>query len=109
MSKTTPNAETDRGNELKEDRSAERRCGVSLFGPNTQGSDESDTTHDVPVMEGERRTVSIEEYSYQRDGIARIDGTYPVIVPNAAPDDDVAVVITSVRPNVATAERLDAR
>ena len=52
--------------------------------------------------------VSVETYSYQRDGVARIDDTYPVIVPNTAPDDEVPVVITTVRPNGAVAERLDA-
>lgn len=109
MIETSPTAEGNPGNEREEDQSAERRCGVSLFGPNTEETGERDTTHDVPVIEGERRTVSVETYSYQRDGVARIDGTYPVIIPNAAPDDEVPVVITNVRPNGATAERLDAR
>ena len=108
MIETTPKAEDERGHDLEDDQSAERRCGVSLFGPNTKEAGGGETTQDVPVIEGEHRVVSVETYSYQRDGVARIDDTYPVIVPNTAPDDEVPVVITTVRPNGAVAERLDA-
>ena len=73
MIETTPKAEGERGHDFEDDQLAERRCGVSLFGPNTKEAGGGETTQDVPVIEGEHRVVSVETYSYQRDGVARID------------------------------------
>lgn len=56
-----------------------------------------------PVIEGERRSVTIESIGDQGDGIAKIDRGYVVIVPETTVGEQVTVEMETVRENVAFA------
>lgn len=60
-----------------------------------------------PVKEGELRTVTIEAVGDQGDGIAKVDRSYVVIVPEAEPGAQPTVRIDEVRENVAFASVVD--
>ncbi|MFB6125126.1 MAG: TRAM domain-containing protein [Halanaeroarchaeum sp.] len=57
-----------------------------------------------PVEEGDVREVRVESTGDQGDGIAKIDRGFVVIVPDAAPGDEVTVEIETVQPNYAVGQ-----
>ncbi|WP_323192248.1 TRAM domain-containing protein [Halostella sp. PRR32] len=76
--------ETSSGRSLRESEPKERR-----------------TDPDLPVEEGDQRTVTIEDIGEQGDGIARVKRGYVVIVPDTEVGERVVAEITDVTPNVA--------
>ncbi|WP_135535927.1 TRAM domain-containing protein [Halostella pelagica] len=76
--------ETSSGRSLRESDPKERR-----------------TDPDLPVEEGDQRTVTIEDIGEQGDGIARVKRGYVVIVPDTEVGERVVAEITDVTPNVA--------
>ena len=60
-----------------------------------------------PVVEGEQRTVEIEDIGDQGDGITRVERGFVVIVPDTKQSERVTIEITDVRENVAFAEVVD--
>jgi len=60
-----------------------------------------DDLRDPPVMEGDRRTVEIENLGDQGDGIARVERGYVVIVPDTDVGDEVTIEIEDLHPNFA--------
>jgi len=76
--------------------------------PSRSSRAEHQTSHpEPPVDAGDVRDVVIESTGDQGDGIAKIDRGFVVIVPGAAPGDEVTVEIESVQPNYAVAEIVD--
>lgn len=61
-------------------------------------------TPQPPVVEGDRRTVDIEDIGEQGDGIARVERGYVIIVPKTEQGERVTIEITDVRENVAFGE-----
>ena len=61
---------------------------------------------DAPVVEGDRREVTVTDVGDEGDGIAVVDG-YTLFVPGAEPGETVSVVVTDVKARFGFAERVD--
>jgi len=57
----------------------------------------------APVREGEERTITIQTIGDDGDGIAYVDRGFVLIVPNAAPGNEISVTITDVHETFAFA------
>ena len=77
--------------------------------PTTTGADPQpeQAPQTPPVVEGEQRTVEIEDIGDQGDGITRVERGFVVIVPDTKQSERVTIEITDVRENVAFAEVVD--
>lgn len=64
-------------------------------------------TRSPPVEAGDVREVTVETLGDEGDGIARIDRGYVLIVPDAEPDQEVAVEVETVRETFAIAAIID--
>jgi len=71
-----------------------------------EGATENQTNQGPPVEKGEVRSVKIEAFGDQGDGIAKVERGYVLIVPGAEPGDELTVQIDEVRENVGFAEMI---
>jgi predicted RNA-binding protein with TRAM domain len=91
-----------------------------LSSPSTNGATDTDDATDtdteperergppnLPVTEGEQRTVEIESLGDQGDGIARVERGFVVIVPDTEQGERVTIEIADVTENVAFAEVIE--
>jgi predicted RNA-binding protein with TRAM domain len=64
-------------------------------------------TEEKPVKVGEEMDVTISELSRRGDGVARVQG-FVIFVPNAKQGQAARIRITTIRPNFAIAELVNA-
>lgn len=67
-------------------------------------SDQPQEDPEPPVQKGDVRVVEIEAIGQQRDGIAKVEHGYVVIVPETEVGDEVTVEITNVTESFALGE-----
>lgn len=60
-----------------------------------------------PVAEDDEVTVTVEDVGKKGDGIARVDGSFVIIVPGARPGDTVDVKVTDVKETFAIGEPVE--
>jgi predicted RNA-binding protein with TRAM domain len=74
-----------------------------------EDQEDTETYHPEPPVEvGDVRSVTVDTFGNQGDGLARVDRGFVVVVPDTQPGDQVDVKITEVRETVAFAKPISA-
>lgn len=107
---TVPKREVQNGQIVSDETYRVALLPLSQSGNDGEARSKSEREHspqELPVKQGDRRTVEIEGIGDQGDGIARVERGFVVIIPNTKQGERVTVEITNVNESLAFAEVID--